>query len=141
MVYILGDVVWGGDFSVLNKLNGQKIVIKGNHDKQHDLKNAVINNYICSWYVQKNLTVGQDFIYLQHFPCSSWERSSHNSYHAYGHQHGTGSFSVGRSMDVSVDCINFTPVHVEEFIIKLQDRNNFNLYYKSGEVKDLRSAK
>lgn len=128
LVYHLGDVVWGCDYSIFQKLNGNKIVIKGNHDKEKFLAQAKNKNYIAGFYPYKEILVGKDYIWLAHFPHLSWNRSFHNSYHAFGHSHGSLKQSFGRSMDVSVDCINYTPIHVDDFINRLKDRDNTQFY-------------
>ena len=113
LIYILGDVVWNNEFSILDKFNGQKIIIKGNHDKTKHLEIAKAKGYICNWHYQKGLTIDNKFLYMQHFSCRSWERSFHGSYHIYGHSHGTLE-DYKLSTDIGVDCWNFTPVNWEE---------------------------
>ena len=137
LIYIVGDVVWNGDFSLLNKLKGQKIVIKGNHDKKEHLCRAKSSNYICNWHYMKGFMYNNNYIFMCHYPMISWDRSFHGSYLAFGHCHGSLRFSQGRSMDVGVDCHNFTPIHIDDFINKLKHRENKYIYNRLGEIVDL----
>jgi len=126
LVYIVGDVVWGQDFSILKKFNGQKIIIKGNHDKTKDLDLAKKNNYISNWFHNKTINVnsepfGKVSIAMNHFPMRSWDRSFYGSVLLYGHCHGSmGDYNL--STDIGVDCWNYTPVSTEEVIKYFKDK-------------------
>jgi calcineurin-like phosphoesterase family protein len=133
LVYHLGDIAWGGDYSVLKRMNGQKIIIKGNHDKTKNLENAVENKYIETWHYQKGFMYKNDYIFMSHFPHLRWDRCSHDSYHAFGHSHGKLDIVFGRSMDVSIDCIDFTPIHIDDFRSKLKHRENKYFYSTKTE--------
>jgi calcineurin-like phosphoesterase family protein len=66
IVYHLGDVIWGKQeelIQIMNNLPGTKILVKGNHDKNHS------NN----WFIQAGFAVAVDKIQvggviLSHFP-------------------------------------------------------------------------
>lgn len=128
LVYIIGDVVWDRDFSILNELNGEKKVVKGNHDNKQDLQRAKSQKYICNWSYYEGFTYENKYIFMCHFPMLSWNRSRHGSFMAYGHCHGNQKFSWGKSMDVGVDCNNFTPVYIDDFVSKLEHRENTKFY-------------
>lgn len=137
LIYIAGDCVWGGDFSLLSCLNGQKIVIKGNHDKKHDLNKAKSSNIINNWHYLKGITYKDNYIFMCHYPMLSWDRAFHESYCAFGHTHNTLEITKGRSMDVGVDANNFTPIHIDDFINKLKYRSNKYFYNKNGVKTDI----
>ena len=41
-----------------------------------------------------------------------WDRSHHGTYQLHGHAHGTLE-SIGKQLDVGVDCHNYTPISIE----------------------------
>lgn len=109
-----GDTVYHlGDFAFdrhpekyLNRLNGIKHLIKGNHDKQPSIKHgwASINDY-------REIRVEGQHIVLFHFACRVWHRSHKGSWMLYGHSHGTlPDDRTLLSIDVGVDCHNFKPI-------------------------------
>lgn len=117
-VYILGDLTWGKpDKTVeyLKTLNGQKHLIKGNHDKK--LSRALIDQFVfVKDYAEvriKDDTIpeGHKDIMLFHYAMKVWNKSHHGSWHVYGHSHGTLPDDINSlSIDVGVDVHNFTPV-------------------------------
>ena len=127
ITYIIGDVVWNQDFSILDNLNGQKIIIKGNHDKKDDLNRAKSQGYICNWHYQKGMMVEGVYFYFQHFAPRVWDRSYHGSICGWGHSHGNLN-NYAKSMDVSVDRNNFIPITLEELYEKTKDRG-FDEYW------------
>jgi len=120
-VYHLGDFVFGSkkySKSVVDRLNGKIHVVLGNHDKS-------INNDVCrgrfEWVKEAHwLKLDKERrFYLHHYACRTWRESIHGSYHLYGHSHGKMP-PFGKSCDVGVDCWDFHPVHVDD-IIKFLD--------------------
>lgn len=124
-----GDRVWFvGDFSfgepeettrVLTRLNGQKFLIKGNHDHQRRING--VNGYAGVFHY-KELKFGDDHVILSHFPLLLWNRAHHGAYHLHGHCHGNlhypPSLANARVFDVGVDHIHkitgdFAPVSWE----------------------------
>jgi|AntAceMinimDraft_18_1070375.scaffolds.fasta_scaffold08879_3 calcineurin-like phosphoesterase family protein len=85
----------------IDRLNGNKFLIVGNHDK--NLWNSTRFSQI---------TLRKDFTYsrfginihivLDHFPLASWNRKVHGSWHLYGHVHGRFK-NNGLSFDVGID--------------------------------------
>ena len=111
-VYILGDVSMASRIEtekIIDKLNGNKYLILGNHDKNlvHSTRFSQITqkkNFVFSQY---GLNI---HIVLDHEPIASWERKIHDSFHLYGHVHGKfKSLSpeikkfMGLSWDVGID--------------------------------------
>lgn len=101
---LLGDVSLAKKVDAekfLDRLNGNKFLIEGNHDKN-------INN--STRFTQR--TIRKDFSYsrfginihivLDHFPMLSWNRKVHGSWQLYGHVHGRLK-NFGHSFDVGVD--------------------------------------
>lgn len=108
-VYHLGDFGFGSfEYleKVFNRLNGEKILVKGNHDS-HSLK--------LGWksiHEVLEIKYNKQYYVLCHFPMRSWNRMHYNSRHLYGHCHGNLN-GIGYSCDVGVDCWNLKPVSIE----------------------------
>lgn len=120
-VYHLGDFGSGDPTILMNKfagkLKGKICLIKGNHDgpatqepcsKRFDLIKEV-------HIISPKINGKTIRLFLSHYPHRSWFLSNHGSYHAYGHTHGNLP-PYGLSMDVGVDCHNFTPISLEAFV-------------------------
>lgn len=92
-VYILGDVAFLScekACKILNSLNGNKILIEGNHDK-HLLEKIEFRN--CFKEIHKYLSIkynGYDII-LFHYPILEWDRMQYGSVHFHGHLHHKNS--------------------------------------------------
>lgn len=91
IVYILGDFSWekeDGWLRVLDKLNGNKVLIKGNHD----LKNysASLKRKFIDIKDYKEIGDNGHRVIMCHYPMPFY-RSNYNSniYHLYGHLHVT----------------------------------------------------
>ncbi len=105
LVYLLGDVSFGKldqTIKILSQLNGQIIVIKGNHDKREELNKLKELNLIQNWHDYKEITINKQPICLFHFAISAWHRQGYGSWHAFGHSHGSFE-NTGLSLDVGID--------------------------------------
>lgn len=94
IVYILGDMFWckmSDVIPVLDKLNGQKFLIKGNHDKCNDSvfakKFVKITDY---------LEVDDDGrkVVLCHYPIPCFKNHFYGWYHLYGHVHTSFEYNM-----------------------------------------------
>ena len=86
-VDIVGDMFWGGPaqaLPVLKELNGQKILIRGNHD--HFL-NSETKKCFDGIYELHKVKDGDRHVVLCHFPMSSFENMFQGWYHLYAHVH------------------------------------------------------
>ncbi len=96
-VYILGDVVWSNKYEewvrILKQLNGQKYIVKGNHDKTEILNLLKEYNFIRNWshqeVIQDPVVNGKSrYVVLNHSPMPFFVNMHHdNTYHLYGHVH------------------------------------------------------
>jgi len=123
LVYHLGDFGMGNisDLQKLReKLNGQIVLIAGGHDK------AIVADLIASDYmflkIRHLLTLQTSIgkIVLCHYPLRVWDCSHYNSYHLFGHCHGSQK-TWGKSYDVGVDTNNFTPLSLSEISNIMKD--------------------
>jgi calcineurin-like phosphoesterase family protein len=145
-----GDIVYHlGDFSfyknyddianIVNQLKGQKIFIKGNHDRREHLDQLVKDGLIAAWYDYKEIRLGDVSVALFHFPIASWHRQSYGSWHLHGHCHGNFKDSRGKMLDVGLDSMyNLYGKHkfIDEHEIKYH-MDNIEIYLADQHRKDL----
>jgi calcineurin-like phosphoesterase family protein len=116
-------VIHGGDFTLSKKptaqnyvrrLNGKHIFLSGSHDywlgKKYEAK-------ILEWKEEKRQTI------ICHYCMRTWHRSHFNSWHLYGHSHGTLP-PIGKSWDIGVDNNNFYPLSFEQIKQIMRHRPN-----------------
>lgn len=124
IVYHLGDVAFMNYYKFTNlwrRLNGQKHIILGNHDKMitSNREDLLKNHKIGSISTYREIYVGDQMFVLFHYGQRVWNKSHHGTIHLYGHSHGSLP-PFGKSVDVGVDCKEITseyrPVHVDEVI-------------------------
>ena len=87
VVYILGDMFWCNTteaIAVLDRLNGVKFLVQGNHDRCHDAqfrsKFAKIDEYM-------EIKDGDRNVVLCHYPIPCFKNHYYGWYHLYGHVH------------------------------------------------------
>jgi calcineurin-like phosphoesterase family protein len=109
-----GDVVWFlGDFGfmsqsnikrVLRRLNGQKNLILGNHDKpfMKNAKDFIGSGLLNAIFHYREITLEKQHMVLFHYGMRTWNRAHHGSWHLYGHSHGSLPPHY-KSVDVGVD--------------------------------------
>lgn len=115
-VYHLGDVVINKKFlPILNRLNGKKKLIMGNHDIFGFKEYAKYFYDIVAYRV-----FPKERIILSHIPLSidSLERWNYN---IHGHLHDN-ILEDSRYINVSVERINFTPLNLDELFRELTER-------------------
>lgn len=141
LAYHLGDYSFSKNYDDIAKftqqLNGQKIFIKGNHDRREHLDQLVKDKLISSWYDYKEIKLGTTSVCLFHFPVKHWHKQSYGSWHLHGHLHGASSGLDGKVLDVGVDSAYnlygehkfFTEEDIAQF---MKDRKNVESYHSSG---------
>jgi calcineurin-like phosphoesterase family protein len=115
-VFFLGDFAWGKHSSWFERLSGNKILIRGNHDEDvEDLP----------WYAKHDYLEVEDGpfkIVLFHYPILEWNGMFKGYYHFYGHVHGNDMHMPinwsARAFDVGVESIGYKPRTAEEIIMK-----------------------
>ena len=127
-VYILGDSCFKATTLrwVLPKLNGNKHILRGNHDydelrKLEKLASQPENKKEFSnvWFHGDLHTLKDDgqYIVLCHYPIHEWHKALRGSIHLHGHTHG----DIGRNFkenayEVGVDARNYEPVTLNEIL-------------------------
>lgn len=127
-IYILGDFTFSRNpETYFNKLNGEKFLIKGNHDSRetYNLKWGFVKDTYMLKY--KDITA-----WLSHYPHRSWPKSFHGAFHFYGHCHNNLP-AFGKSCDVGVDAWNYTPVEIEKLIDLLKNSDIVD-HHGRGEI-------
>ena len=93
MVYILGDMFWcdhKAAMDVIDKLNGTKVLIRGNHDKrvyELEKKFTVVVDYA-------EIRDGDRHIVLSHYPIPCFKNHYYGWYHLYGHVHSSFEYNM-----------------------------------------------
>jgi len=100
------------------RLNGNICLVRGNHDRTAEsLKGAFawIKDYYELTVMETDAPGGRQHIVLCHYAFRVWNQSHHGAWHLYGHSHGTLPEIPGQlSLDVGVDCHEFTPIGYEQ---------------------------
>lgn len=119
-VYILGDICHHLSLeeanNIIGKMNGKKILIRGNHDKKYDEK---LFDEICDF---KTVPLNGKYFALMHYPMLSWPKKNSGSIQLHGHIHADMEYNRKNKeegvlrYDVGVDTNQFCPVSVKQII-------------------------
>jgi len=146
--YFLGDMGFGDVKSVMDRLNGTKILILGNHDKKQQ---AMMNQGFDAVMYNSSLYIGGEHVTMTHCPLrgvyredtsgmknsdgtENWHNEAKNhkysvenegQFHLHGHIHspnkGKSQKILGRQYDVGVPANGYGPVSIgviESWIVK-----------------------
>lgn len=131
-----GDVAYCCDMeyalSIMKRLNGQKHLIKGNHDKLALAMNAIRPGTWASIKDMDEFSVKDQRIIMCHYPLLTWHHSYKGTWMLYGHVHGTLK-NAGKSVDIGVDCWNYAPITFEELKQKMDNLPNAHAIPKGQE--------
>lgn len=127
LIFILGDFSFRNaeeTMEILNKLNGDKILIEGNHDcifLQSKKFDKSLFKEICDYkeihYRGRNLC-------LMHYPISQFkhlDKETNFYIHLHGHIHSIPYVVPRHSYNVGADVNNYTPVSFEEVLLKAEE--------------------
>ena len=112
-VFHLGDFAFKNSQThtavICQRLNGQIILIRGNHDKESSL------NLFDEVHDLAEVTVAKRHMVLCHYAMRVWPRSHHGSWHLHGHSHGSLPGREGyMELDIGVDSWDYTPVRFDQ---------------------------
>ena len=136
LVFHLGDFQMLKDYSILsdkmNRLNGDKILIKGNHDycTNEEYLNSGFKDVVQLW---EGILFNTKFV-MCHYQMMTWNWSHQGSIHLYGHEHDRQQYIPNHELysklyisekkyNVCVDANNYKPVNIKNIINILQNRN------------------
>jgi len=126
-------VVMAGDISMLpkadlihtkflNRMNGNKIYLRGNHDHWMKEKRYIYNKRIEGQHVS-----------VCHYPMRTWQNSNHGAWQLHGHSHGTLE-PFHNQLDIGIDNAYkllgaYRPFSFNEVkgIMEVQDHNGQNI--------------
>lgn len=141
-IFIVGDFSFHRDNeitkNICNKLNGNKILITGNHDRltigeYRKFGFTLVKDYLRVKY-KKHVFI------LSHYPMLTWHGAHRGSIMLHGHCHNNSNInklnSETRRMDIGTDCNNFTPFSFDEIINIMNDRK-YNPVDHHGENIEL----
>ena len=105
-VFILGDVAFlpaAKAVSILRRLNGNKILIEGNHDRKL-LQDPAFRDCFAEVHQYLRYNHNGQLVIMFHYPIHEWDQMHRGAVHFYGHVHGnkTGMESY-RARDVAFD--------------------------------------
>lgn len=141
-VYILGDISFGSSEDItklLGKLNGNKILIRGNHDTNtlglenyfsevRELKTITFKKTVFP-FMEENMTC-----VLCHFPLFTWDRRTHGSIMVHGHCHGSIDKINYESKELRVDVgIDASLCNFIKFV-ELEDLYNYMKTITDGQT-------
>lgn len=125
LVYILGDLSYGnGEFTnkILEQLNGDKVLIKGNHDYMFLDDHKFDITLLKEIYDYKEIKYKKNMIILFHFPIQVWNKAHKGSIHLYGHIHSNKTtshpmkYEIENSYNVGIDVNDYKPVRLDNYI-------------------------
>ena len=139
-VYVLGDFSFHDVRKtnwILNRLKGNRLLIKGNHDSRKNLKKTYGWGWVKDYYELKH---EGKLVVLSHYPFQVWRDSHRGSWHLHGHSHGTLP-SKGKRMDVGVDALGFSKLLIsfEEVEIEMSTIKEYLADYHRKHQKYLQS--
>lgn len=115
-IYHLGDLGMKEKLlgPILDRLNGQKRLILGNHD---GFKMAFYSKYFKKIMESRNM----DGVLMTHRPVFLGEHEAHLKVNLHGHIHEQ-NLKNPRYMNVSVEQTNYTPVHFDDVLKNFKDK-------------------
>lgn len=124
-VYILGDLMFRAEkpaHEYLERLNGKKHLIVGNHDNDW-LGQSGVARYFESVSTLTSISDGERRLVLCHYPMMTWDGKYRGAYHIYGHIHENkrGEYwplleTMKDSLNAGMDVNNFRPVTFDELV-------------------------
>lgn len=130
-VYVLGDFASKRVDYWQKKLNGTKLLVKGNHDPVGVYRAGFVEVVESKQLILPAMdeTSDPDMVWLSHFPFASWPEKARGCFHLHAHSHGhAGEARANRTgsriADLSIDGWPSWPVTLVEVISKLKRKNN-----------------
>ena len=122
LVYHLGDFSFHKPketANILRRLNGQIMLIEGNHDKS--ALAASVKKMFVGTKLRHEISVNKQRVIMSHYAMSTWNKMHGGSLMLHGHSHGTlgtccsqcGHDPDKKILDVGVDVHNYFPVSWE----------------------------
>lgn len=104
-VYVLGDVSWHSEersCELVNSLHGQKILVRGNHDRVHGRFKNCFEKIV--QYEEIVLPQGRHVV-LCHYPILFFNRRHYGSYMFYGHVHNSQEYALVEQQRAQIESL------------------------------------
>jgi len=135
LVYILGDVAFLSAeraTSIMRSLNGDKILIKGNHDSKL-IKDKKFSDCFVEVHDYLKRSIDKITVIMFHYPISEWDQMHKGSVHFHGHLHGNDNgMPNSRAFDVGFDATGKV-VSAMDLMIKQALKGNIRKHHQKGE--------
>lgn len=121
VVYILGDFSFAPmdrTLKILERLNGDKILIEGNHDEKY-MKDVNFRNRFKEIHKYHSVHAAGVSVRLFHYPIWEWDGMHKGSVHFHGHLHGGKHGIEGRILDVGMDGNNCMVYDLDKLTLKM----------------------
>jgi len=121
-VYILGDVAFmsGSEAArIMNRLNGSKILVEGNHDRK-TLLDVNFHKAFAEVHKYLELVYNGTFVVMCHYPIYDHNGAGRGSIMLHGHRHGNPYDIPGRIKDVGMDSTGKIVVSLDDVVADLQ---------------------
>ena len=139
-IYIVGDFWFQGGhrynhevaMDFIRKLNGNKYLVIGNHDKRPLSYPEFSNEFVDIADIMKIKHDGQRVI-LCHYPMLEWEGGRREAWHIHGHIHGRKEDTfhclrnMERALNAGAEIVGYMPVTFEELV-------QYNAVHKSTVI-------
>ena len=124
LTYILGDVAFCNAekaAKLVNRLNGRKILIRGNHDSKTSKDKRFLDCFENIRDYLRFVHNGQ-LIVLFHYPIFEWDQMHRGAIHFHGHLHARPTGVEGRIFDVAMDGNNCIPYNMDDLIKEMLNK-------------------
>jgi calcineurin-like phosphoesterase family protein len=136
-IFVLGDFMFSRNLidieNVVSQLNGNKILIMGNHDtfSIDDYKNIGFNEV---YEHMLEIRIHNSLWIMNHYQMALWNKSHKGSFHLFGHEHWNGQYELKHSLytqlffserkyNVCADANNFKPIDLFYIKKKLENKS------------------
>lgn len=117
-IYHLGDVVINRKaLSILDRLNGKKVLIKGNHDIFKLKDYTPYFEDIRAYKIMPKHGIICSHIPIHPDSLSRWKANVHGHLHA-------NNLNDDKYINVSCEQINYTPISFDEIMVKIKDETS-----------------
>jgi calcineurin-like phosphoesterase family protein len=132
IVLWVGDVSFGDPkktYNIINRLNGYKILVVGNHD--FDRKRKLRKMGFDETHIVYNLTVGDTKVAFTHYPMDNLPEDWINT-HGHIHKNGNHVGEVETTSHINVNCEfqDYKPINLNTLVTKISELAEANKHGK-----------
>lgn len=119
LVYILGDVAFcsaSDAAKILARLNGDKILIEGNHDRKA-VKDVSFQQSFKEIHKYLDISYNSTKVVMFHYPIMEWDQMHRGAVHFYGHLHQNASgLEQYRARNAGFDCTGNVVTRMDDLV-------------------------